>query len=174
MPSPENELGCCIERELVGGAQPVIDALRAAGLSVATAESCTGGLIAAILSHAQNASECLHGGFVVYTKANKAKVLGVDRDLLETQGAVNVEVARQMAQGALERSPASVAVSVTGVLGPDADEDGNPAGLVCFAVCREGATTVVSRREFSQMQPDGVRRAAVLHALELLYGSCYT
>jgi nicotinamide-nucleotide amidase len=171
MPSPENELGCCIERELVGGAQPVIDALRAAGLSVATAESCTGGLIAAILSHAQNASECLHGGFVVYTKANKAKVLGVDRDLLETQGAVNVEVARQMAQGALERSPASVAVSVTGVLGPDADEDGNPAGRVCFAVCREGATTAVSRREFSQMQPDGVRRAAVLHALELLYGS---
>jgi nicotinamide-nucleotide amidase len=63
MPSPENELGYCIERELASRAQPVIDALRAAGLSVATAESCTGGLIAAILSHAQNAGECLHGGF---------------------------------------------------------------------------------------------------------------
>jgi nicotinamide-nucleotide amidase len=83
MPSPENRLGYCIERQLVGRAQPVIDALRAAGLSVATAESCTAGLIAAILSHAQNASDCLHGGFVVYTKANKAKVLGVDRALLE-------------------------------------------------------------------------------------------
>jgi PncC family amidohydrolase len=110
-PPPESELGYCIERELVGRAQPVIDALRGAGLSVVTAESCTGGLIAAILSHAQNASDSLHGGFVVYTKANKSKVLGVDRELLESQGAVNEEIAHQMAQGALKRSAASVAVS---------------------------------------------------------------
>ena len=168
MKSSEGELGYCIERDLVGQAQPVIDALRAAGLSVATAESCTAGLIAAILSHAQNASECLHGGFVVYTKANKAKVLGVDRNLLDAQGAVSAEVARQMAEGALVRSPANIAVSVTGVLGPDPDEDGNPAGLTYFAVCREGHEAVVSRRDFSQLEPDNVRRAAVLHALELL------
>jgi nicotinamide-nucleotide amidase len=153
----------------VGRAQPVVDALRSAGLSVVTAESCTGGLVAAILSHAQNASDCLHGGFVVYTKANKSQVLGVDRTLLDTGGAVNSEVARQMAVGALERAPASVAVAVTGVLGPDADEDGNPAGLVYFAVAREGRDTEVSQGDFSEGQPDDVRRAAVLQALELLY-----
>jgi nicotinamide-nucleotide amidase len=171
MKSSEGELGYCIERELAGHAQPVIDALRAAGLSVATAESCTAGLIAAILSHAQNASDCLHGGFVAYTKASKAKVLGVDRSLLNAQGAVSAEVARQMAERALLRSPANIAVSVTGVLGPDPDEDGNPAGLVYFAVCREGHEAVVSRQDFSQLEPDDVRRAAVLHALELLQRS---
>jgi nicotinamide-nucleotide amidase len=168
MPSSESGLGYCIERELVCRAQPVIEALRAAGLSVVTAESCTGGLIAAILSHAHAASDALHGGFVVYTKANKSKVLGVDGALLESQGAVNEEVARQMAQGALHRSAASLAVSVTGVLGPDPDEDGNPAGLIWFAVCREGREPMLSRRDFSPLQPDAVRRAAVLHALELV------
>jgi nicotinamide-nucleotide amidase len=171
MPSSDNDIGYCIERQLVGLAQPVVDALRIAGLSIVTAESCTGGLIAAVLSHAQNASDCLHGGFVTYTKANKAKVLGVDRTLLEAQGAVSAEVARQMAEGALERSPANVGVSVTGVLGPDPDEDGNPAGLAYFAVSREGTPTVVSRRDFKQMQPDDVRRAAVVYALEMVYGS---
>ena len=167
--SRDSDLGYCIERELVDCAQPVIDALRVAGLSVVTAESCTGGLVAAILSHAKNAGDCLHGGFVVYTKANKAKMLGVERPLLDASGAVNAEVARQMAVGALERSPASIAVSVTGVLGPDTDEDGNPAGLVYFAVAREGAPTQVSKRDFGERQPDDVRRAAVLHALELLH-----
>jgi nicotinamide-nucleotide amidase len=167
----ESEPGCCIERELVDRAQPVMDALRVAGLSIVTAESCTAGLIAAILSHAQRASESLHGGFVVYTKSNKSKVLGVDRELLETQGAVNEEVARQMAAGALKRSPASVAVSVTGVLGPDPDEDGNPAGLVWFAVCRKARPAVLSRRDFGSLQPDIIRRAAVLHALELVLRS---
>ena len=120
---------------------------------------------------AQNAGDCLHGGFVAYTKANKARVLGVDRNLLDAQGAVSAEVAVQMARGALEGSPADIAVSVTGVLGPDPDEDGNPAGLAYFAVCREGHETVVSRQDFSQLEPDDVRRAAVLHALELLLRS---
>jgi nicotinamide-nucleotide amidase len=164
----ETDPGYCIERDLVGRAQPVVDGLRGAGLSVVTAESCTGGLVAAILSHAQKASDCLHGGFVVYTKANKAKVLGVERTLLDSQGAVSSEVARQMANGALERSPASIALAVTGVLGPDADEDGVPAGLVYFAVAREGRDTEVSKGDFSEGQPDDVRRAAVLQALELL------
>ena len=96
-------------------------------------------------------------------------MLGVERPLLDASGAVNAEVARQMAVGALERSPASIAVSVTGVLGPDTDEDGNPAGLVYFAVAREGAPTQVSKRDFGERQPDDVRRAAVVHALELLH-----
>lgn len=167
----ERKLGYCIERELVGRAQPVMDALRLASLSVVTAESCTAGLIAAILSHAQQASASLHGGFVAYTKENKSMVLGVDRGLLESRGSVNQEVARQMARGALDRSPANVAVSVTGVLGPDPDEDGNPPGLVCFAVCRDGREPVVTERRFELAEPDEVRRAVVLYALELLYQS---
>ncbi len=162
------EAACCVARDLVGQAQPVVDALRAAGLSVATAESCTAGLIAAILSHARNASDCVHGGFVVYTKENKARVLGVDRELLAARGAVNEDVALQMALGAIERSPANIAVAVTGVLGPDPDEDGTPAGLVCFAVCREERAPVLERVNFSSLKPDAVRRAAAMHALEML------
>ena len=171
MTSPELDNGCCIEQRLVGWADPVIGALRAAGLSLVTAESCTGGLIAAILSHGKGASDCLHGGFVAYTKAHKAEVLGVDRALLDRQGAVNAAVARQMADGALQRSVASVALSVTGVLGPDADPDGNPAGLLYFAIARKGTSTEVWRQEFKNMQPDEVRRAAVLYALETMYGN---
>lgn len=95
----------------------------------------------------------------------------MDRALLNARGAVNTEVARQMAAGALERSPANITVSVTGVLGPDADDDGNPPGLVCFAVAREGIQTVVSRQDFNGMSPDEVRRVAMLHAVELLSGA---
>jgi nicotinamide-nucleotide amidase len=160
--------GCCIERELVSRARPVVNALCAAGLSVVTAESCTAGLIAAILSHAPHASDCLHGGFVTYTKEHKSMVLGVSRELLAATGAVNQEVALQMARGALERSPANVAVSVTGVLGPDPDEDGNPPGLVYIAVARAGRPDLLSKLELRETPPDKVRRAVVVEALELL------
>jgi len=95
-----------------------------------TAESCTAGkLAAALLSEAPGAAERLHGSFVTYTKANKTKSLGVSAALLQRRGAVCREVAVAMAEGALVRSPATVAVSITGVAGPDPDEDGNPVGL---------------------------------------------
>jgi nicotinamide-nucleotide amidase len=135
---------------------------------VVTAESCTGGLIAAILSHAPHAGECLHGGYVVYSKEHKCTALGVDAKLLKAKGSVNAEVALQMARGALQRSPATVAIAITGVLGPDADEDANPAGLVYFAACREALEPVSSRRMFTCDSPDAVRHCAVEHALELL------
>jgi len=135
---------------------------------VVTAESCTAGLIAAVLSHARNVGDCLHGGFVVYTKENKTMALDVDSRLLATRGAVNEEVAIQMARGALERSPADIALAVTGVLGRDPDEDRNPAGLVCFALCRDARAPVVARILFTGLKPDDVRRAAAVHALELL------
>jgi nicotinamide-nucleotide amidase len=103
-----------------------------------TAESCTAGKLSALLSEAPGAGEHLHGSFVTYTKANKVKVLGVESGLLRAKGAVCREVAVAMAEGALHRSPADVAVAVTGVAGPDPDEDGNPVGLVCVAVARDG------------------------------------
>ena len=168
MSTNEARPDCCIERNLVERAQPIIDALRAADESVITAESCTGGLIAAVLSHGLRASESLHGGFVVYTKANKARVLGVDAKLLESAGSVNEEVARQLAQGALDRSPATIALAVTGVLGPDPDEDGNPPGLVYFAVCKCGKPPIIRGRQFTEENPDVVRRSVMLFALDLL------
>jgi nicotinamide-nucleotide amidase len=158
----------CITRALVEKAQPIVDALRERNLSVVTAESCTAGLIAAILSHAQHAGESLHGGFVVYSKEHKTSSLGVDAALLNSIGSVNAEVALQMAQGALHRSPANVSLAVTGVLGPDPDEDANPAGLVYFAACRTGLEPLTLRQLFHCENPDAVRRHAVEHGLQLL------
>ncbi|MFL6600486.1 MAG: CinA family protein [Steroidobacteraceae bacterium] len=162
---------CCIDGQLAARAQPVVDALRRGKLCVVTAESCTGGLIAAILSHGVQASDCLHGGYVVYTKTQKSAALGVDAALLQTRGSVNAEVARQMVLGALGRSPADVAVAVTGVLGPDPDEDGNPPGLVYLAVCLKDQAPVVVQRNYNPSDPDAVRREVIIEALGMLQRS---
>jgi len=166
--------GSCVEEGLVQQARSLVDELRRRQLTVVTAESCTGGLIAALLSHGTGASECLHGGYVVYTKEQKATALDVSRELLQRQGSVNAEVARQLAQGALGRSPADIALAVTGVLGPDADEDGNPPGLVWIAVKRAGQDPRVVEEHFNDCDPDGVRRATILRALTLLDESART
>jgi nicotinamide-nucleotide amidase len=159
----------CIMEALVERAQPVIDALRERNLSVVTAESCTAGLIAAVLSHAKNAGECFHGGFVVYSKKHKAVSLGVNAALLESKGSVNAGVALQMARGALLRSFASVSLAVTGVLGPNPDEDSNPPGLVYFAACRKGLEPLIIQRLYGDCEnPDAVRRSAVEYGLQLL------
>jgi PncC family amidohydrolase len=110
----------------------------------------------------------LYGGFVVYSKDHKASSRGVDAALLKEKGSVNAEVALQMAQGALRRSPARVSMAVTGVLGPGPDEDGNPAGLVYFAACRAGFEPLSVRQAFAAGNPDVVRRRAVEQGLQLL------
>jgi nicotinamide-nucleotide amidase len=158
----------CIDAELLQQAEALMERLRAHRLTVVTAESCTGGLVAAALSHARNASECLHGGFVVYTKDCKTSALGVSRDLLEKSGSVTAEVAHELAKGALERSPADLSLAVTGVLGPDPDEDGNPPGQVYFGLMRRGHDSRVSGEHFEGDDPHEVRRAVVLRALALL------
>ena len=101
----------CIDRELTEAARDAAEAIKRAKLTVVTAESCTAGLISAALSHADGASEILHGSFVTYTKDNKSKALGVDRRLLSEKSAVCAEVAEQMACGALDRSPATLALA---------------------------------------------------------------
>lgn len=158
----------CVDEELIAQAEAVVNELRRLKVTVVTAESCTGGLIAAALSHAPGAGECLHGGFVVYTKAHKTQALGVSESLLAGSGSVNAEVARQLVHGALERAPADVAVAVTGVLGPDPDEDGNPPGLVYFALQHKGQEPLVLAQYFAEQKPDHVRRAVVKRALSLL------
>src|SRR5689334_3950174 len=120
-------------------AQRVINALKDAKLTIVTAESCTAGAIASMLSQAEGAGDILHGGFITYTKAHKCQVLGVSGKLLKEKGAVNEEVVTQLAEGALERSPASLAIAVSGVLGPKPDEDGNPVGLVYFCALLKGS-----------------------------------
>ena len=159
---------CCIDEKLTAKAQSVMERLRRSDAKVVTAESCTGGLVAACLTHGKEASACFQGAFVVYTKQQKAGALGVDATLLREAGAVNAEVAVQMAEGALRQSQASLSVAITGVLGPDADEDGNQPGIVYLALARRGAATQVLRQDFSPSPPDSVRQQTVLAALELL------
>jgi nicotinamide-nucleotide amidase len=136
--------------------------------SVVTAESCTAGKLAAVLSEAAGAAERLHGSFVTYTKANKTKSLGVSADLLQRKGAVCREVAVAMAEGALVRSPATLAVSITGVAGPDPDEDGNPVGLVCIAIARIDGETVHLERGYGDLGREAVQERAMADALAAL------
>jgi nicotinamide-nucleotide amidase len=137
-------------------------------VSVVTAESCTAGSIAAVLSEAEGASTCLHGGFVTYTKAQKSAALGLPAELLASRGSVNEEVVCRMVQGALARSPAAIGLAVTGVLGPDDDEDGNPVGLVFFACCRRGQSPKVVEKRFPPAGADRLRETAVIVALDLI------
>ena len=140
---------------------------RASSLTIVTAESCTAGKLAALLSEAPGAAERLHGSFVTYTKANKTRALGVPESLLDEQGAVCPEVAVAMAQGALARSPADIAVAITGVAGPEPDEDGNPVGRVCIALARSGMNRTY---EFNYGNPgrETVQARAICDALILL------
>jgi nicotinamide-nucleotide amidase len=149
-------------------AEDVLALAKARKLTVVTAESCTSGLLASLLSEAPGASELLHGGFVTYTKANKTAALGVPEEVLKAKTAVCEEVARAMAQGALQRSPADVAAAITGVAGPEPDEDGNPVGLVFIAVARRGFDTRVIRKTYRDAGRDEVRECAMRDALSAL------
>jgi nicotinamide-nucleotide amidase len=158
----------CVDKGLIRRAEDIVHALRGASLSVVTAESCTAGLISAVLSQADGAGEVLHGSFVTYSKANKAMALDVDSELLKRDGSVNADVARQLAQGALMHSPADIALAVTGVLGPDRDEDGNPVGLVFFGYGHRNRPVIVSRKDYGKQDHDELRRQVVMDALDLL------
>ena len=147
---------------LLRDAEGVIAVYRRAALTVVTAESCTGGLIAACLTEVPGASEVLERGFVPYSKQAKTEQLGVSAQLLRDFGAVSAEAARAMAAGALDRSEAQVAVSVTGIATAE-----KPVGLVYLGTARRGAT-VLDRRHLFAGERDAVRLAAVTAALALL------
>jgi nicotinamide-nucleotide amidase len=154
--------------KLVEAAKEVLARAKAANLGIVTAESCTSGLLASVLSEAPGAAELLHGGFVTYTKRNKTIALGVPEVLLKTKGAVCEEVARAMADGALERSPADISVAITGVAGPSPDEDGNPVGLVCIAIARRGFPTACLQKSYGDIGRNAVRESAMQDALAAL------
>jgi nicotinamide-nucleotide amidase len=148
-------------------AETTLTACRAAGLMVATAESCTGGLVAAALTAIAGSSDVVERGFVTYSNPAKTELLGVAPALLATHGAVSEAVARAMAEGALARSNAGIAVAVTGIAGPGGGSLDKPVGLVHFACARSGAATV-ARREVFAGDRDAVRLQAALTALAML------
>lgn len=160
--------GACIDEELINAARRTAEAIKGAKLTVVTAESCTAGLVAVALSHADGASELLHGSFVAYTKDSKALALGVDRKLLIAKSAVCEGVAMQMALGALKRSPATLALAITGVLGPDPDEDGNPVGLVYLSTCAKNGSASTQGFLYDRREPDVLRHRVTLDALDFL------
>jgi nicotinamide-nucleotide amidase len=151
----------------VSEAAALLERYRRAGLRIVTAESCTGGLVAARLTDIAGASDVVERGFVTYSNEAKAEMLGVPTALLAQYGAVSAQVARSMAEGALAHARADVAVAVTGIAGPAGATAGKPVGLIYLAVARRGRDTKVERQHFSGDR-QAVRDAAAERALELL------
>lgn len=148
-------------------ARATLDALRTRGIMAATAESCTGGLIAAALTAIAGSSDVVERGFVTYSNAAKSEMLGVPPSLIGQHGAVSACVAQAMAEGALARSHAGIAVSVTGVAGPGGGSPEKPVGTVWFGLATHGAPTRTERHVFPGDRT-AIREATVLHALALL------
>ena len=157
-----------IDRALIDQAAAVLKLAKRRRLGLVTAESCTGGLVAAVLSEAPGAADWLHGGFVTYTKESKTAALGVPADLIAQAGAVSEAVARAMAEGALARSPADVAVAITGVAGPEPDEDGTPVGIMHLAAARRGRETIHVQHAFGNIGRGACRYRGVKEALDQL------
>jgi nicotinamide-nucleotide amidase len=145
----------------------IVSKAQALGKSLVTAESCTAGALALLLADAPGAAATFHGGFVVYTKDNKTAALGVPKAMLQSQSAVSADVAKALAEGALQRTPADIAVAITGVAGPEPDEDGNPVGLVYVAAARTGKATRVTENRFGATERDAIRDLSLRAALEL-------
>ncbi len=143
-------------------------AARARGLTLATAESCTGGLVAGALTQIAGSSDVVEGGFITYSNASKTAFLGVPAALIEAHGAVSEPVARAMAEGAVTRAGVGAAVAITGVAGPGGGSAAKPVGLVHFAVALAGGQTVHVERRFGDIGRGGVRLASVRQALQLL------
>ena len=155
--------------DLIAAAARVIEANRAAGRMVALAESCTGGLVAAALTEIDGSSAVLDRGFVTYSNESKQQMLGVSADIIETFGAVSIATAWAMAQGALRRSGADVAVAITGIAGPGGATPGKPVGTVVFARALRGSDEILTDQVvFEDNGRAGVRLQAALMALELL------
>lgn len=152
---------------LVDRAAALLAACRARGWMLATAESCTGGLVAALLTDVPGSSAAFERGFVTYSNAAKAEMLGVDPALIAAEGAVSEAVARGMASGALAHARADVAVSITGVAGPGGGTAAKPVGLVHFACARRGGGVVAVERRFGDIGRSAVRLASVAEALRL-------
>lgn len=153
--------------DLTRMAEMIRERYSAAGLWIATAESCTGGLISSCLTSVAGSSAVVDRGFVTYTNAAKTEMLGVPADLIADLGAVSGPVAAAMASGAITHSKADIAIAVTGIAGPGGGSDTKPVGLVFISIARRGAEPRVERHVF-QGDRDAVRLATVRRALGML------
>ncbi len=146
--------------------EEILQLARGKGLRIATAESCTGGLIAAALTAVPGSSDVVECGFVTYSNSAKVSMLGVSQKTLDQFGAVSEEVAREMADGARTHSKADIAVSVTGIAGPGGSEF-KPEGRVCFGIASATGTRTILK-DFGALGRDAVRQASVDFALKIL------
>src|SRR5271156_277927 len=154
--------------DLLVRAAELIVRYRSAGLMVATAESCTGGLIAGLLTEIPGSSATVERGFVVYSNKAKEEMLGVPGDLIADAGAVSEPVVRAMAEGALKESRANIAVAVTGVAGPGGGTPLKPVGLVHFAVARENKPIFHQAMRFGDVGRTKIRLQTIETALEMV------
>jgi nicotinamide-nucleotide amidase len=149
-------------------AEQLLERARANKVLLATAESCTGGLIAALLTEIPGSSDVFERGFVTYSNCAKVDLLRIPEELITELGAVSEPVARRMAEGAIELSRAQAAVAVTGIAGPGGGTADKPVGLVHIAAARKGAETLHERRVFGDVGRSAIRMASVEAALGLL------
>ena len=156
--------------ELLAKAEAVLAMARAKGLKIATAESCTGGLISALLTEIAGSSDVFERGFVTYSNDAKTDLLGVSAGVIRQHGAVSETVVRAMAEGAIRNSKAQVAVAVTGIAGPGGGSDEKPVGLVHVAAAMAGQATQTLECRFGDIGRDQVRQETVRAALALLAG----
>ncbi len=151
-------------------AKNVLAACRRQQIMLATAESCTGGLVSAALTAIADSSDVVERGFVTYSNEAKSEMLGVHHALINAHGAVSQQVAEAMARGALAHSRAGIAVSITGIAGPGGGSADKPVGLVHFACALAGQETRHLKRLYGALTRDDIRAAAVCDALQLLLG----
>lgn len=149
-------------------AKRVLELARARGVTIATAESCTGGLVAAALTDIAGSSDVVDRGFVTYSNKAKQQMLGVPAATLQRHGAVSAETAAAMAQGALKKSPADLAVAITGIAGPGGGSKEKPVGLVHFAAASRDGRLIARVRRYGNVGRARVRTRSVAEALRLL------
>lgn len=160
-----------LDAALLARAEALVAAYTRAGLRIATAESCTGGLVAGLLTAVPGSSAVLERGFVTYSNEAKTEAIGVPAALVARHGAVSEPVARAMAEGALAASRADVAVAITGVAGPGGGSAEKPVGLVHFGLAAQGRPILHRKRRFGDPGRTEIRRLAVAEALDLLEGA---
>src|ERR1700749_307768 len=149
-------------------ARQLLDLCRSRRLTIATAESCTGGLVAGALTEIPGSSDVIDRGFVTYSNDAKRAMLGVEALTLTTLGAVSKETATQMAVGALERAGVDLAVAITGIAGPGGAVPGKPVGLVHFAVASRDGRITTQETRFGAIGRGAVRQRSVIEALRML------
>ncbi len=168
---PPASLPSPFDAELLALATAVVHRFAELGSKLATVESCTGGLLAGLLTEVAGSSAVVERGFVTYSNESKHELVGVPLELIALHGAVSAQVARAMAEGGLARSRADVCVSITGIAGPGGGTAEKPVGLVHFALARNGGDTMTAVQHFGQIGRAAIRRRALDISIKFLENS---